>query len=192
MGLFINNSKHPDVFKNQQEVNAHNQSYSRRDFLAEFMKDESLSKQELMQKVQQLSQTIESMANRLERNEVSSQQLIQQMNQQLELHRLTVEKIGEHEEMQKKVVQKIDDQERMHTEVLTRLDTQEALVDKISHQLNHIRSILFERTNYLAGKIEDGYRVTSSYVYKLMTGSDKPLTFFLMNQKKEENEKKMD
>lgn len=192
MGLFINNSKHPDVYKNQQEVNAHNQAYSKRDFLAEFMKDESLSKQELMQKVQQLSQTIENMANRLERSEVSSQQLIQQMNQQLELHRLTVEKIGEHEELQRKVVQKIDDQERIHTEVLTRLDTQEALVDKISHQLNHIRSILFERTNYLAGKIEDGYRVTSSYVYKLMTGSDKPLTFFLMNQKKEETEKKMD
>jgi hypothetical protein len=192
MGLFINNSKHLNVYKNQQEVNAQNQSYSRRDFLAEFMKDESISKQELMQKVQQLSQTIESMANRLERSEISSQQLLQQMNQQLELHWATVEKIGDHEELQKKVVQKIDEQERMHTEVLTRLDTQEALVDKISHQLNHIRSILFERTNYLAGKIEDGYRVTSSYVYKLMTGTDKPLTFFLMNQKKEENEKKIE
>jgi hypothetical protein len=30
--------------------------------------------------------------------------------------------------------------------------------------------------------------MTSSYVYKLMTGSDQPLTFFLMKNKQEENQ----
>ncbi|WP_066309173.1 hypothetical protein [Bacillus sp. FJAT-29814] len=192
MGLFINNSKHPDVFKNNQVLNEPNQAYSRRDFLTEFMKDESLNKQELMEKVKQLSQSIEEMANRLEKNEMTNQLVLQQVNEQLELQKETAVKISEQEELQLKVAEKLEEQEERQTEVLTRLDTQEALVDKITHQLNHIRSILFERTNYLAGKIEEGYRVTSSYVYKLMTGTDKPLTFFLMNQKKEENQQKMD
>ncbi|MCL6572457.1 MAG: hypothetical protein K6T88_12360 [Bacillus sp. (in: Bacteria)] len=80
-------------------------------------------------------------------------------------------------------------QEELYGGVFLRLDNQEALIEKISRQLNHIRSILFERTNYLATKIDDGYKITSSYVYKLMTGSDQPLTFFLMNQKDEENKK---
>lgn len=190
MGLYINKNKHPDVFKNNQELNAPNQAYSRRDFLAEFMKDESLSKQALMEKVNLLNQSIEAMANRLEKNEMTNQQLLQQMNEQLELQKVTAVKINEQEEMHQKVVKKLDEHEGLQTQVLTRLDAQEALVDKITHQLNHIRSILFERTNYLAGRIEEGYRVTSSYVYKLMTGSDKPLTFFLMNQKKEENQQK--
>jgi hypothetical protein len=192
MGLYINKNKHPDVFKNNQELTAPNQAYSRRDFLAEFMKDESLSKQALMEKVNLLNQSIEAMANRLEKNEMTNQQLLQQMNEQLELQKATADKINEQEEMHQKVVEKLGEQEGLQTQVLTRLDAQEALVDKITHQLNHIRSILFERTNYLAGRIEEGYRVTSSYVYKLMTGSDKPLTFFLMNQKKEENQQKPD
>ncbi|MBI0577134.1 hypothetical protein IEC97_07155 [Neobacillus cucumis] len=75
----------------------------------------------------------------------------------------------------------------MLNQVLTRLDRQEALTEKILRQINHIRSILFERTNYLATKIEDGYKVTSTYVYKLMTGSDQPLSFLLRNDKKEES-----
>ncbi|MDQ6597448.1 hypothetical protein E2K98_06635 [Bacillus salipaludis] len=75
----------------------------------------------------------------------------------------------------------------MLNQVLTRLDRQEALTEKILRQINHIRSILFERTNYLATKIEDGYKVTSTYVYKLMTGSEQPLTFLLRNDKKEES-----
>lgn len=193
MGLYINNGKHPDVFKNTHELKAPNQAYSRKDFLTEFMKDESLSKQELMEKVNHLRQSMEEMASRLEKNEMTNQQLLQHMNQQLQLQKETAHKINEQEELHKRVSEKLDEQEALQTQVLTRLDTQEALVDKITHQLNHIRSILFERTNYLAGKIEDGYRVTSSYVYKLMTGSDKPLTFFLMNQKQqEENQRKND
>lgn len=61
--------------------------------------------------------------------------------------------------------------------MLKRLDTQEALLDKLGRQLNHVRSILFERTNYLVDKIDEGYKLTSSYVYKLMTGSEQPFTF---------------
>lgn len=252
MGLFINNRKHPDVFKNKQEIKAHNQSYTRKNFVTELVSEqqlfnealkrsladlklrsmaqekwhadqwhrvdnqlndlwkssqdhqnmenqimeslrtindknahlqttlegETLFKQEMIDQAQHLNETLSDITSRLEQQEEANQQLSRQLNEQLEL--------------QKETVEKMNNQGTFQEDVLKRLDNQEALTEKISRQVNHIRSILFERTNYLAAKIEDGYKVTSSYIYKLMTGADAPLTFFMMNQKKDESKEKSD
>ncbi|WP_462409738.1 hypothetical protein [Neobacillus sp. Marseille-QA0830] len=155
------------IIQSLQSIQVKNENFQTK------LESEEQLNRDLLDKVNSLSQTIEALSTRLANYEESTQYLSQQMNEQLVL--------------QKEVSEKITEQEGFQGEVLTRLDAQEALVDKITHQLNHIRSIIFERTNYLAARIEEGYKVTSSYVYKLMTGSDKPLTFFLLNQKKEEN-----
>ena len=141
--------------------------------LETIVESETTIKQSIMAQVGQLSKTYEEIAGRLERSEDANHQLAQQMDEQLAL--------------QKEVAKKLNQQAELHGGMLERLDHQDALLDKFARQLNHIRSILFERTNYLASKIDDGYKLTSSYVYKLMTGSDQPLTFFLMNRKQEEN-----
>ena len=140
--------------------------------LEAILEKESVSRSSLTDQVSQLNKSYQEIASRLERSEETNQKLALKMQEQLELQKETAEKITK--------------QEEFHGGVLERLDTQEALLDKIARQVNHIRSILFERTNYLAEKIDDGYKLTSSYVYKLMTGSDQPLTFFLLNHKKEE------
>jgi predicted nucleic acid-binding Zn ribbon protein len=106
-----------------------------------------------------------------------------------EYEELIIHLLKTQEDLQKQLSEKISKQEEFQTGVLNRLDQQEALTEKIFRQLNHIRSILFERTNYLAEKIDEGYKITSSYVYKLMTGSDQPITFYLMNNKKEEKQR---
>ncbi|WP_251551872.1 hypothetical protein [Neobacillus muris] len=155
------------IIQSLQSIHEKNQHFQTK------LNSEAQLNKDLLDKVNQLTQTIGDMSKKIASYEEASQQISLQMYEQLE--------------MQKEVSEKIAEQEEFQGEVLTRLDTQEALVDKITHQLNHIRSIIFERTNFLAAKIEDGYKVTSSYVYKLMTGSDKPLTFFLLNQKNEEN-----
>lgn len=196
MGLFINNSEHPDVYKNRHNLRASNQTVSRQDFLSELINEQKktnvalkkalsdLGLQSQHQEVIQINQwhnvadQLKDLKTRLERYEDAKHQLVQQMNEQFELQKVVAEKMTKLEEFQGSVLQ--------------RLDTQEALMDKISRQIQHIRSILFERTNYLATKIDDGYKITSSYVYKLMTGSDQPLTFFLMNPKKEENQEHTD
>lgn len=196
MGLYINKKNHPDVYKNRQKLQEPNQLVSRQDLLAELLSDQQNANEALKQalaelgmrysqqeesKVNQWNQIdmqLKDLRNRLEKNEEANQHLAMQMNEQLEL--------------QKSVAEKIEKQEDLQGSVLKRLDNQDAILDKLARQVNHIRSILFERTNYLATKIEDGYKVTSSYVYKLMTGSEQPLTFFLMNHKKEESQKKAD
>ncbi|MEH7308927.1 hypothetical protein [Neobacillus drentensis] len=192
MGLFINNSDHPDVYKNMRQLHTSNQVVSRQDFLSELMNEQhkantvlekalselgiqtQLQEKTLFSQWNHVGEQLNDLRNRMERYEDANHQLVLQMNKQLEL--------------QKEVAEKITKQEEFQSGVLQRLDTQEALMDKISRQINHIRSILFERTNYLATKIDEGYKITSSYVYKLMSGSEQPLTFFLMNHRKEENQ----
>jgi len=196
MGLFINNSDHPEVYKHHQQPQAVNQVVSRQDFLTELVREQKTTNLSLKSALsdlgfqsQQKEETqinqwnhignqLTELKSRLERYEDANHQLVLKMNEQLDLQKEVAEKIAKHETFQ--------------GDVLQRLDNQEALMDKISRQINHIRSILFERTNYLAAKIDDGYKITSSYVYKLMTGSEHPLTFLLMNQKKEEIQKHTD
>jgi len=146
--------------------------------LEEMIDNEAFHKQEMMNQVDLLNKSIQEIAARLDRHETANQQLSQQMEIQLDLQKEAAEKWNEHEKFQ--------------GSILERLDKQEALTEKILRQLNHIRSILFERTNYLAEKIEDGYKVTSSYVYKLMTGSDQPLTFLLMDQHQENRKEQLE
>ncbi|MEH7094311.1 hypothetical protein [Neobacillus vireti] len=248
MGLFINKKEHPNLFKNNNQLQESNQVEARQDFLSELIKEQQKANTALNQalselqirykeqtdaqntqwkqvdyqlsnlenstfrqqkfenemvtnlhslheknvhleamiekethlreslsgQINQISKTCDSIAERLEKNEDTQLQLAQQMQEQLE--------------MQKQAAEKLTKQEEIHEGILGRIDQQDALLDKLARQVNHIRSILFERTNYLAGKIEDGYKLTSSYVYKLMTGSEQPLTFFLKNQKKEETQ----
>jgi chromosome segregation ATPase len=96
-------------------------------------------------------------------------------------------KFDQHEVRTEELLGRLDQHEVGTKEVLVRLDQQEALVQRMLRQMNDFRSILFERTNHLVEKIESGYELTSSYIYKLMTGSDQPLTFYMKREKNLEN-----
>lgn len=139
------------------------------------LESESHIKNSILNKIDSLLESDQKMTARLEQNEAAIQQLSLQIAEQKELHNETAAK-----------------QEDFQRDVSRRLDTQEAITEKIFRQLNHIRSIIFERTNYLADKLEDGYKLTSSYVYKLMNGSEQPLDFSFLHYKKQDKQKHID
>lgn len=136
------------------------------------VESESALTESILEEINNLSETDKEISKRLKENEVSNQILSTQLNEQMDMH--------------KEITNQLSQQEEHHVKVLRRLDEQEAITEKISRQLNHIRSIIFERTNHIAIKLEDGYKLTASHVYKLMHGTDEPLNFSLMNQRKEE------
>jgi GMP synthase PP-ATPase subunit len=209
LGLYINKNKHPDVYKNNENVDEPNQVFIKTDNLSTFIDEqiqanvsinrvlEEMKKQFIAQGVVQTSNwdNVSSQLKEIRNNNLlhyqSEEQFIdwikvldeknsrlQESNEQL------ATKIIEQIELQKHLSQEFTKQEEFHTEVLSRLDKQEALTEKIYRQLNHIRSILFERTNYLAEKMDEGYKLTSSYVYNLMIGNDQPVSFTLLNRNK--------
>lgn len=175
MGLYINNREHPEVFKNKQNINEPNQTFSRKDFLTELLNELKIQSERQQETEDNHWKQLDNQLHDLRERNLYQQEFENQVIESL-----------------KNLTSKLSKQEEFQGGILQRLDTQEALIDKLSRQLNHIRSILFERTNYLAERIEDGYKVTSSYVYKLMTGSEQPLTFFLLNNKKVEKQNQPD
>ena len=138
------------------------------------LENEALSNKDLINYMDQLSQSNQEVVNQLDKVGLKNEQLEQKLDEQLII--------------QKQIAQHMNTQENTQSEVLNRLDNQEALTEKILRQIDHFRSVLFERTNYLAEKIDTGYNYTASYLAKLFTGSDHSI--FLVNQKQKDNETK--
>lgn len=248
MGLFINNEKHPDVYKNNGQVLESNQRFYKTNSQAEMLEEQLRMNETLQRSFNELKDTVEIQAtkqanqwknfgNRLyelkkgnlqhkntenlvmealkkldekntqlqvtmENERLGKQQVIDQINylshsnqefvEQLDKLVLATDlldiKVDEQLDLQKQIAQQMLKQDDTHQEVLKRLDNQEALTEKILRQVDHFRSILFERTNYLAEKIEKGYHLTSSYFTNLVTSSDKPKTHYLIKQKQKEEQ----
>lgn len=138
------------------------------------LENDLLLKQELMNTMETLSHSNLEVVTELDKVGLANEVLDLKVNEQLDL--------------QKQIAQQIAKQEDTQNVVLSRLDDQEALTEKILRQIDHFRAILFERTSYLAEKIDTGYNYTTSYFSKLLTG-DQSLTHILLNKKQKENKK---
>lgn len=137
------------------------------------LEHEHLTEQEMESQLKSLSRSNQEIADQLKKFSLENDEIGTKMDEQ---HKL-----------QKKMADQMANQEDKQHEVLNRLDNQEALTEKITRQMEHYRTILFERTTYLAEKIEEGYNLTSSYFTELMTGSDQlPQNFMVLEKKKEE------
>lgn len=108
----------------------------------------------------------------IKNNHVSNREIADQIKE----YRLNSERIS----------QQLTEQEKSQVEVLKKLDNQEALTEKMLRQMSNLRSTLFERTNDLAEKIEDSYKITSSYLYQILTGNEQPLTFYMHSKHEKE------
>ncbi|GGJ54486.1 hypothetical protein [Virgibacillus salexigens] len=138
--------------------------------LENVLNDHQLSKQDYHKQMDMLKDSDEKLMEQLKMSEQANADVAKRVEAHLELQEGLVERVNNHDKKQK--------------ETNARLENQEALTEKMVRQLDNIRSILFERTNYLAEKIEDGYQLTSSYVTKLMTGDEQPRTLLMMHRNK--------
>src|SRR5699024_10472196 len=248
MGLFINNSDHPNVFKNNGKILEPNQNYFHKDNFSEMINEqkelnqslsnafheiktlyhsqqqanaskwkhvadqlqtlkererehESFERQamewlaKLDRNNQQLQHIIENedtmkkdVAGRIESLDASSRQIVERLAAYEAANQDIIRQINELADLNRQMSERVTEHDSAQENMLDRLENQEALMEKVHRQISEFRSILFERSSYLAEKIEDSYNLTSSYVYKLMRGSDQPLTWYV-DQKKIENEK---
>ncbi|WP_077329596.1 hypothetical protein [Virgibacillus siamensis] len=140
------------------------------------MEDENMFKQEIADRIESLRQSNQEIVNKLNHYGSSNQKLAEEMGELAGLHKQMTETFAKQDDHQ--------------SQVMDRLENQEALMEKTLRQVSNFRSILFERTNYIAERIEKSYNLTSSYVYKLMTGSEQPLTLYMDERKKAESENK--
>ncbi|MDC3417140.1 hypothetical protein [Aquibacillus salsiterrae] len=244
MGLFINNDDHPDVYKNNGQLEDNNQQQFRLNYYSEMIKEHkelnnSLSKsfQRLNSHYQQhqineqnqwqaMEEQLQKLANNQQKdkafqqdalvrfNELTEQQknlqhnlaasentkstILQELGQLHEtnnqmLHQLeSVESKSEEQlaminqliDTNQQLTKQLEQQSKTNERIDERLDNQEALMEKALRQLEHFRSIIFERSSDLAEKIEENYKATSQYVYELMTGKN----LLVMRDKRDEKQ----
>ncbi|QKY70784.1 hypothetical protein [Lentibacillus sp. CBA3610] len=143
--------------------------------LHHIIEHEDMMKKEVAGQVESLHESSQKIMERLAAYETVNQDMAQQMTEIVDMNREMADRAAEQDQTQENV--------------LERLENQGALMEKIHRQISEFRSILFERSSHLAEKIEDNYNLTSSYFYKLVSGSEQPLTWYV-DQKKVENEKR--
>lgn len=107
--------------------------------LEEKLEQETHFKKEVMEQLLQVSGTNDEIEQRLKSLEAANAKLLSKLNDQ--------------QEFQREMTGQISKQEERHQEVIGRLDNQEAVTEKILRQVINIRSILFERVNYLLKKL---------------------------------------
>ncbi|MDY0394437.1 hypothetical protein ACFSMW_08390 [Virgibacillus halophilus] len=67
------------------------------------------------------------------------------------------------------------DLEERQTRMSQRMENQEAAMEKMLRQINSLRAIIYERSNHLADKMEEGFRLSSAFAYNLLTRKDQPI-----------------
>lgn len=163
---FRNEKFGEDVMKSLKKVETKNEMYQRT------LIHERIMNREFIGKVNEVSQSNEEMVNRMETLTSANEEIMIKMNEQLDYQKLLSEQLLKQEDVQ--------------NDMISRLDNQEGLLRKLIRQLDYLRSVLYERTNFLSEKIEGSYSMTSSYISKLLTRSDPVSARFMLSQKQEE------
>ncbi|WP_233879802.1 hypothetical protein [Virgibacillus halodenitrificans] len=157
------------------------------DVIKELQKLESnqVSIQSLIQENYLSKETYEQ---QLDEITVGYQEIADQLEEYREVNEKLTSKVDQQTKWQKEIGEKVKEHEVNQEKFLERMENQEALTEKITRQMDHFRSILFERTNYLAEKVEEGYHLTTSYVAKLMSDPERPLAYMTLERKNKDKE----
>lgn len=183
MSLYINHGKHKDIYKNETDPKAPNQKIFMHNHMAEMIKEQKNINKQLLRNFNHLKSRYIQQENR---GEEILYQLQGWREGQIDVNELKL-KMEQQLELQKKVQLEISKQVDNQKEISKRLDNQEALAEKILRQMDYLRSLVYERTNNLTEKIEDGYQLTAAYMYHITINRDQMPLSFLLFQKQIKN-----
>lgn len=168
-----------DLIKNDQrdkvELKLHVQNLA--DSQVEVLKELNAlvdAKEEIQQKLDFLASLKDDVIGQFETVNVVSEKILNKMDEQTELQQQIADKITTIEETQQ--------------EVINRVDGQEGIIDKIVHQIDHVRFVLFERTDYLEEKMEKVYDQVVNYIQKIKNNINQPATIEAGSNENEKRE----
>lgn len=149
--------------------------HSKNKDLQRMVSNERLVDQKLIEKIEQINQSNLEITGQLKKSDTVNEDFSVKITEQID--------------QQKQLAQQISKQETIQNVVLSRLDTQEGLTEKILRQMDNFRSVLYERTHFLAEKIENIYNRTSVHRIKSKTGIRQALIESKLGEKPEEKKK---
>ncbi len=151
---------------------------------------------EVMESFVQLHAENHNFHQELENEQSNTQEIAEELNNvkhsTIEMARRLEEFTSVQEEITTEVKEQLLKQEKTQQAVIGRLENQEGLTEKLLKQMDHLRSVLYERSNFLVEKIEGGYLSTSHFISRLLAGSEQPTARFMVNQKQDEKKENVD
>ncbi|MHA6259809.1 hypothetical protein ACXYMX_07795 [Sporosarcina sp. CAU 1771] len=207
MGLLMNTNGQPTIYENSFSALGNNQEHFTINPIEEWMTEQKESvdiinhqldalKSIIMQEKQTQANQWQSAKNRLddllENEHVENLTIRNQVQDVSKLSQEIVEILNKNLVYQEELTKQISSQEEIQQDLLKRLDKQEGLTEKVLRQMDFIRSILYERTNFLAEKIENSYSMTSSYMARLFSKSTPNGRGFIIKEKKEDKQENID
>ena len=111
----------------------------------------------ILERLDQYTVINDEFIQRLDLNDKTNDEVVHQIAQIETKTDTLLEKVDAQHTFQQTMANQIADMEVTHHKLAKSVDGQEGLLEKVIHQIDHLRSVLYERTNFLNGKIEKAY-----------------------------------
>ncbi|TKC19341.1 hypothetical protein [Robertmurraya kyonggiensis] len=122
--------------------------------LLEKMKADGLLTQAILEQQSVQDTILSKIADKLDENEAISEQLKKQ------------------DEVYDEFSNKLNLQEVFHNTVMERLDQQEGLIKKINGEIDHLRSVIYERASHIVESIENNFQRITSPIQRFLVSKD--------------------
>lgn len=173
------------------------------DFYLEKVQNQEKISEEILLSLQHLKehnyQLTESITNEKVMNQAILDQLsfqdqqLRNTNSQYENYVNLAQNLSEQLLQQEKILKELDEKIQVHdvyhSTVMNRLDKQDAFNEKVIRQLDHLKSIVYERVGTIMEKIESSYQSTTDYFTGIFNQSGFMKPFLLSSRPKEKTEK---
>lgn len=109
--------------------------------------------EDLVNQINMLNHANSEIAERLDKFDTDQEILLQKMDEQLEKqHQFSVS---------------LEEQKTTQLAMVDKLEQQEGLIDKMMRQMDFLKSVVFERSHFIAEKIDKSYQLTTTYISSL-------------------------
>lgn len=121
--------------------------------LQKILESKKAINEELVEQINLLKQSNVEIAERLDKFDTDQEMLLMKMDVQIA--------------KQDQFSHSLEEQKATQTEIVERIEKHEGLIDKMMRQMDFLRSVIFERAHFLAGKIDNSYQLTTTYISNL-------------------------
>ena len=128
MGLYMNKSDHPDIFKNKKDVSTSNQEYVCRNFLNDLLNEQQKTNHVLNETINEL---------KLQYKQHKKAQNTQWNSVKRKIHYLNKSN-QQRSETDNKILQQLDTLDEKNTDLVDTLSKETLLTESVLKQINHL------------------------------------------------------
>lgn len=198
----VNTTHQTQEIKIDRILQEQQQQKEQSDFFLEKVDNHEKTNENILHSLQEIKNNHHQMNDSLKNEQLLNQAILDQLsfqdhqlrntNNQLENYVTLAEQLSEQLINQglllKEMEQKLQVQDVYHSTVMSKLDKQDAINEKIIRQLDHLKSIVYERVNLIVEKVENSYQSTTEYFNGIINKSGFMKPFLLSSRSKDKKE----